>query len=184
MRFIFKTYDVILKMDHATDVTFFNPRCWCISESVCACLKFHVIKYWEIKWYTIRYLLANFVYRRYNFDCVGRSYGDFLWSIWRFAFKIWLIVCKNFIKRAFILNFYNIDKTVDIELEFHTAWKVSVFGVFVVHIFRIFLLSVFGPNAGKYGPEKLQIRTIFTQCHAADLVSEKAHFFQQLKRLF
>ena len=25
-------------------------------------------------------------------------------------------------------------------------------------------LSVFNPNAGKYGPEKLQIRTLFTQC--------------------
>ena len=24
--------------------------------------------------------------------------------------------------------------------------------------------SFFGPNAGKYGPEKLQIRTLFTQC--------------------
>ena len=25
-------------------------------------------------------------------------------------------------------------------------------------------LSVFSPNAGKYGPEKLRIRTLFTQC--------------------
>ena len=25
-------------------------------------------------------------------------------------------------------------------------------------------LSVFSPNAGKYGPEKLQLRTLFTQC--------------------
>ena len=25
-------------------------------------------------------------------------------------------------------------------------------------------LSVFSPNAGKYGPEKFQIRTLFTQC--------------------
>ena len=25
-------------------------------------------------------------------------------------------------------------------------------------------LSVFSPNAGKYGPEKLRIRILFTQC--------------------
>ena len=31
-----------------------------------------------------------------------------------------------------------------------TAWKVSVFGVILVHLF---LLSVFSPNMGKYGPE-------------------------------
>ena len=27
-----------------------------------------------------------------------------------------------------------------------------------------FFWSVFGPNAGKYGPEKLRIGTLFTQC--------------------
>ena len=52
-----------------------------------------------------------------------------------------------------------------------TVWKTSVFGVFQ---FRIFpnsdwiqrdtsYLSVFNRNAGKYGPEKLRIRTLFTQ---------------------
>ena len=54
----------------------------------------------------------------------------------------------------------------------HTAWKVSVFRVFLVSIFRhsnwirryTEYLSVFSPNAGKYGPEKLLIRTLFTQC--------------------
>ena len=35
---------------------------------------------------------------------------------------------------------------------FFTAWKVSVFGVFLVRI------------VGKYGPENLRIRTLFTQC--------------------
>ena len=51
------------------------------------------------------------------------------------------------------------------------AWKVPVFRVF---LFRIFphsvwvrrgtkYLSVFSPNAGKYGLEKLRIRTPFTQ---------------------
>ena len=28
----------------------------------------------------------------------------------------------------------------------------------------LYCLSVFSPNAGKYGPEKLRIRTLFTQC--------------------
>ena len=50
-----------------------------------------------------------------------------------------------------------------------TVWKVSVFGVFLVRIFLILteygeIRSVFSPNAGKYGPKKLQIRTLFTQC--------------------
>ena len=53
-----------------------------------------------------------------------------------------------------------------------TALKVSVFGDFPVRIFphldRIQrdteYLSLFSPNAGKYGPEKLQIRTLFTHC--------------------
>ena len=30
-------------------------------------------------------------------------------------------------------------------------------------------LSVFSPNAGKYGPEKLRIRTLFTQCNTMTL---------------
>ena len=28
----------------------------------------------------------------------------------------------------------------------------------------LWYLSVFSPNAGKYGPEKLRIRTLFTKC--------------------
>ena len=51
-----------------------------------------------------------------------------------------------------------------------SVWKVSVFGVFLVRIFphsdwiRIDnpYLSVFSPNAEKYGPEKLRTRTLFT----------------------
>ena len=46
---------------------------------------------------------------------------------------------------------------------------MSVFGVFLVRIFPHLdwdtpYLSVFSQNAGKYGPEKLLIRTLFTQC--------------------
>ena len=53
-----------------------------------------------------------------------------------------------------------------------TVWKVSVFRVFLVRTFPHLdwiwrdteYLSVFTPNAGKYGPkEKLQIRTFFKQ---------------------
>ena len=52
-----------------------------------------------------------------------------------------------------------------------TAWKVSVSGVSLVRIFphsywiRRYTeyLSLFSPNAGKYGPEKLRVRTLFTQ---------------------
>ena len=52
-----------------------------------------------------------------------------------------------------------------------TASKVSVFGVFLVRISPhldwirrdALYLSVFSPNGGKYGPEKLRIRTLFTQ---------------------
>ena len=52
-----------------------------------------------------------------------------------------------------------------------TEWKVSVFGDFLVGIFPHLdwirrdtpYLSVFSPNAGKYGPEKLWIQTFFTQ---------------------
>ena len=49
----------------------------------------------------------------------------------------------------------------------NTAWKVFLFGVFLVCIFPHCdwirrdtpNLSIFSPNAGKYGPEKLLIRT-------------------------
>ena len=50
-----------------------------------------------------------------------------------------------------------------------TAWKMSVFGVFLVRIFlhsdwiRRHNLSVSSPDTGKYGPEKLRIRALFTQ---------------------
>ena len=52
-----------------------------------------------------------------------------------------------------------------------TAWKVSVLGVLLVCLFphsdwirrETEYLSVFSANMGKYGPEKLRIRTLFTQ---------------------
>ena len=52
-----------------------------------------------------------------------------------------------------------------------TAWKVFVFRVLLVRIFPHFnwirrdtpYLFVFSPNTGKYGPENLRMRTLFTQ---------------------
>ena len=56
--------------------------------------------------------------------------------------------------------------------EFNTAWKVSIFRVFLLRIFPhsdwirrdTLYLSVCSPNTGKYGPEKFRIRELFTQC--------------------
>ena len=53
--------------------------------------------------------------------------------------------------------------------EKYTAWKVSVFAVFFVRILPhsawirrdTEYLSIFSPNAGKYGTEKLWIQTLF-----------------------
>ena len=70
-------------------------------------------------------------------------------------------ICKNYLERAgFIVIFLQ-----------NTAWKVYLFGVFLV---RIFLhadcirrdteyFSVFSPNMGKCEPEKLQKRRLFMQ---------------------
>ena len=51
------------------------------------------------------------------------------------------------------------------------TWKVSIFGVFLVCHFPhsdwiwrdTSYFSILSPNAGKYGPEKLRIRTLFIQ---------------------
>ena len=50
-----------------------------------------------------------------------------------------------------------------------TALNVSVFGVFSSLYFSAFRLNmetckVFSLNVGKYGPEKLRIKTLFTKC--------------------
>ena len=63
------------------------------------------------------------------------------------------------------------SRKFDSFLLLRTVSNVSVFGVFLVHIFphlgwiRRFDLEipVFSPNAGEYGPENLRIRTLFIQ---------------------
>ena len=47
--------------------------------------------------------------------------------------------------------------------ELNTAWNVSAFAVFLVHIFP-HLDWIFSANAGIYGPQKLRIRTLFAEC--------------------
>ena len=55
---------------------------------------------------------------------------------------------------------------------YFTAWKLSVFQVFLVRIFpHLYWIqrdipynSVFSPNAGIYQSEKLRTQTLFTQC--------------------
>ena len=67
-----------------------------------------------------------------------------------------------------VIFYISMEKDKDVYI--HTVWKVSVFGVLLVRIFPILnwirrdpeYLSVFSPNVGKYRPEKLQIRTLFT----------------------
>ena len=71
------------------------------------------------------------------------------------------------------------------------AWKVSVFGVFLVCIFRHLdwiwrdtpYLSIFSPNAGKYWPEKLRIRTFFTQWDLSTTLHVKHRADTQTKQL-
>ena len=73
--------------------------------------------------------------------------------------------------QAYILNIRVKFGARDFCFETFTALKVSVFGVFLVHFFSHLdrkrrvtkYLSVFSSNAGKYGPEKLRICTLFKQ---------------------
>ena len=67
----------------------------------------------------------------------------------------------------------NLSDTIMCDLlQTYTSWKVSVFGIFLVRISPHSdlirrdtpFLSVLSRNAGKYRPEKLRIRTLFTQC--------------------
>ena len=59
-----------------------------------------------------------------------------------------------------------------------TAWKVSKYGVFSGPYF-----PVFSPNRGKYGQEKLRIRSLLTQWieEGQDIVQLKLH--QKTKKI-
>ena len=82
-------------------------------------------------------------------------------------------IADIFFMLAISISYRTVSSTIwGIFSEFLTAWKVSVFGVFLVRIFPNLdwiwsdteYLSVFSLNEGKYGPEKLWIQTRFTQC--------------------
>ena len=69
-----------------------------------------------------------------------------------------------------LTKYCNYQRRIWDHVKHFTTWKVSVFGVFLVlnfpHSNWIWrdtpYLSVFCLNTGKYGPEKLRIRTLFT----------------------
>ena len=79
---------------------------------------------------------------------------------------------KNKFSNDIILSKYSVS-IKSYFLEYHIVWKVSLFGVFLAHIFPHLdwirrdtpYLSIFSPNARKHGPENLRIRTLFTQCY-------------------
>ena len=73
---------------------------------------------------------------------------------------------------SFLWSVFSSIRTEHGDLQSDTVSKVSLFGVFLVCIFPHLnwirrlaeKISVFSANAGKYGPEKLRIRTLVTPC--------------------
>ena len=88
------------------------------------------------------------------------SYGPVIW---------WYVV--RYLQSCFIMFnscYLSLFKYFKINWSFYIAWKVSKYGVFSDPYFPVFglntkYLSVFSPNTGKYGPEKIRIWTLFTQ---------------------
>ena len=88
------------------------------------------------------------------------SYGP---VIWRYVVR-YLQSCFVMFNSCYLSLF----KYFKINWSFYIAWKVSKYGVFSDPYFPVFglnteYLSVFSPNTGKYGPEKIRIWTLFTQ---------------------
>ena len=112
---------------------------------------------------------------RFCFVLFGGQAMNFLFTIPAIYYKCWTIF-KN-IWYMLLRFFFLASKST-------TAWKVSVFGVILARIFPhsdwmrrdTSYISVFSPNAGKYGPEELRLRTFFTQCPVfmiSDIKEEK-----------
>ena len=90
-------------------------------------------------------------------------------SNWKYViFYIWYsFSCEDLWHISYLLL-----KSISTFYKSSTAWKVSVFEVFLICIFPYSgwirrdtpYLSGFSPNARNYGPEKLRIRTLSTQC--------------------
>ena len=56
----------------------------------------------------------------------------------------------------------------------NTAWKVSIFRIFLVRIF---------PHSHWSRPEKLRIRTLFTQCNPFEYFTNKSNFVMKTNAL-
>ena len=101
-----------------------------------------------------------------HFLCSKRSLEDIMDTFWM------SYVCSIYVvfPRGKLLN--------------HIVWKAFVFGVFwwKVSVFGVFLVCIFphldwkrrdtivSPNVGKYGLEKLRIRTLFMQWHVTRIL--------------
>ena len=80
----------------------------------------------------------------------------------------WLDTLKHFVLRQLKMTMVRIG----VIKHYDTVWKLSLFGVFQVRIFPhsnwpqidTLYLSVFSPNAGKYGLKNFRIWTLFTHC--------------------
>ena len=72
---------------------------------------------------------------------------------------------------------------------FIRSFSGPYFSVFGLNMERYSYLSVFSPNTGKYGPEKLQIRTIFTLWQSHNIYSVRQYgivcqFKRQISNFF
>ena len=81
----------------------------------------------------------------------------------------------------FLLAFYIFSPQVMVKFMFNcAAWKVFIYGVFLVHIFSYLdwiWREILSPNMGKYGSENIWIRMLFRQC----LFQTKVSFLYSLK---
>ena len=133
----------------------------------------------------LRKVIFNAFYRKYITSQIHLCF-QMLQSTWKFHQVSWLVYGKYYYTKKKIKNLPAPNEWSEslfcLFLYFwgklkclrncNTAWKVSVFGGFLVRIFPHWdwirrnteYLPVFRPNAGKHGPEKLRIRTLFTQC--------------------
>ena len=94
-------------------------------------------------------------------------------TVWSFLFFLdYFTLIQYFSGIACVNIFFHITST---------AWKVSVSEFFWSVFSRIWTeygeIRIFNPNMEKYGPEKLQIRTRFTQCSRALLQTSILSFF-------
>ena len=84
-------------------------------------------------------------------------------------------------QKGFLITLKFAKESLNVKVTY-TVWKVYVLEVFLACIFPHSnwlrrdtpYLSVFSLNAGKYGPEKLRIRTLMTQCWQNSLTTKIA----------